>query len=139
MSDIKTVFIRLFGISPQLRLIDFFMDNPNHDFTNREIMEAVRMAKTTLYRYLPRLLEADIIRISRKIGRAHFYMLNSGSPTTKFLIGLEAELMKPAGPTKVCGGCGKIVIMETTLTRGGYMVETCPKCGYRIEEPDEDE
>lgn len=100
MSDIKTVFIRLFGISPQLRLIDFFMDNPNHDFTNREIMEAVRMAKTTLYKYLPRLLKADVIKISRKIGRAHFYTLNSGSPTTQLLIGLDAELTKPAGNIK---------------------------------------
>jgi len=90
-----SMFLKVFGSTPQLRLLDFFMDNPNHDFTRKEIMKAIGMAKRTLYDHLPTLLEEETVKMSRKIGRAELYKLNKESPVIKYLMMVEAELTKP--------------------------------------------
>jgi len=91
----SSAFLKVFGSTPQLRLLDFFMDNPNHDFTRNEIMEAIGMAKRTLYQHLPTLLEEQTVKVSRKIGRAELYTLNKESPIVKSFMKVEAELTKP--------------------------------------------
>ena len=88
----RSVFLKVFGASPQLRLLDFFLDNPNHDFSRKEIMEAIGMAKRTLYEYLPVLLEEGAVKVTRRIGRAGLYALNSESPIVKCFIEVEKEL-----------------------------------------------
>jgi DNA-binding transcriptional ArsR family regulator len=90
-----SVFLKVFGFSPQLRLLDFFMDNPNHDFTRNEIMEAIGMAKRTLYEHISTLLEEGAVKVSRKIGRAELYTLNIDSPIVKCFEKVEEELTKP--------------------------------------------
>ena len=90
-----SAFLKVFGSSPQLRLLDFFMDNPNHDFTRNEIMEAIGMAKRTLYEYLPVLLEGGAIRVSRRIGRAELYALDRESPIVQCFLMVERELTRP--------------------------------------------
>ena len=91
----SSVFLKVFGASPQLRLLDFFMDNPNHDFSRKEIMEAIGMAKRTLYEYLPVLLEEGAVKVTRKIGRAELYALSRESPIVQCFIGVEKELTQP--------------------------------------------
>jgi len=90
-----SVFLKVFGASPQLRLLDFFLDNPNHDFSRKEIMEAIGMAKRTLYEYLPVLLDEGAIKITRRIGRAELYALNRESSIVQCFIGVEKELTQP--------------------------------------------
>ena len=81
----QSVFLRVFGSSPQLRLLDFFMDNPGHDFSRNEVMDAVGMAKRTLYDYLPVLVGEGAVKVSRRIGRAELYTLNRESPHRQVL------------------------------------------------------
>ncbi|MFH2109934.1 MAG: hypothetical protein ABIJ47_01600 [Candidatus Bathyarchaeota archaeon] len=90
-----SVFLKVFGASPQLRLLDFFMDNPNHDFPRNEVMEAIGMAKRTLYEYLPVLLEEGAIKVSRRIGRAELYTLDRESPIVQCFMKVEKELTQP--------------------------------------------
>jgi DNA-binding transcriptional ArsR family regulator len=91
----SSVFLKVFGASPQLRLLDFFLDNPNHDFSRKEIMGAIGMAKRTLYEYLPVLLEEGAVKVTRRIGRAGLYALNRESPIVKCFIEVEKELTQP--------------------------------------------
>lgn len=90
----KSEFLRVLGSSPQLRLIDFFMDNPNHDFTRAEVMEDIGMAKRTLYEYLPVLVGEGAVVVSRKIGRAELYQLNKESPIVRCFMEIEAQLSR---------------------------------------------
>jgi hypothetical protein len=90
----ESVFLKVFGRSPQMRLMDFFLDNPNHDFTRDEIMKAIGMAKRTLYEALPTLEKERVIKISRKIGRAELFQLNKDSPIVKHFRNIEEELLK---------------------------------------------
>ena len=91
----RSVFVRVFGSSPQLRLLDFFMDNPRHDFSRNEIMNAIGMAKRTLYEYLPLLVGEGAVKVPRKIGRAELYSLNPKSPIVRCFMKLEEELTQP--------------------------------------------
>jgi len=91
----SSVFLKVFGASPQLRLLDFFLDNPNHDFSRKEIMDAIGMAKRTLYEYLPVLLEEGAVKVTRRIGRAELYALNRESPIVQCFIEVEKELTQP--------------------------------------------
>jgi len=92
--EYSSVFLRVFGTSPQLRLLDFFLDNPNHDFSRNEIMQAIGMAKRTLYEYLPILLEEGAIKVSRRIGRAELYTLDRESPIVQCFLRVEEELTR---------------------------------------------
>jgi transcription initiation factor IIE alpha subunit len=85
----KSILLELFGETPEVRLIDFFMDNPLFDFTKKEIIEELGMNKRTLYRVLPKLEEEGIVVVSRKIGRAKLYRINGNSVTVKYLRGIE--------------------------------------------------
>ena len=88
----ESAFLQVFGSTPQLRIIDFFLDNPHFDFTRDEIMEALGMAKRTLARHLPALRDAGLIEVSRRIGRAELYRLNPDSALAARLRELEEEI-----------------------------------------------
>ncbi len=49
----ESIFLTSFGRSPESRVIDLFLDNPLFDLSRKEIIEALGMAKVTLYRVLP--------------------------------------------------------------------------------------
>ena len=87
------MFIQVFGSTPQLRIIDFFLDNPKFDFTREEIMDALGMAKRTLARHLPEVVGSGIVEVSRKIGRAELYRLRKDSNVIERLRELERGLI----------------------------------------------
>jgi DNA-binding transcriptional ArsR family regulator len=88
----ETVLLEAFGRTPELRLIDFFMDNMLFDFTRGEIIEALGMNKRTLYRTLPKLEEMNVVEVSRKIEKAKLYKVNRESTIVACLRSIEKEL-----------------------------------------------
>ena len=74
-----SVFLSLFGRSPQSRILDLFLDNPLYEFTKNEMLVALGMAKVTLYRTLPGIVRSSVVVITRKIGKANLYRLNPES------------------------------------------------------------
>jgi DNA-binding transcriptional ArsR family regulator len=81
----ESAILTLFGSSPNTRILDLFMDNPLFEFTRNEIVEALGMAKSTLYSTLPGLEEAGVIVETRKIGKASLYRLNGESSVVQDL------------------------------------------------------
>lgn len=74
------MLLRAYGSSPQMKIIDYLMDFPKNDFTQKEIIEALGMSKTTFYKYFDNLVEFDMIRVNRKIANARLYSINMDSP-----------------------------------------------------------
>ena len=75
----ESIFLSLFGRSPQSRILDLFLDNPLYEFTKNEMLAALGMAKVTLYRTLPDIVRSSVVVITRKIGKANLYRLNPES------------------------------------------------------------
>ncbi|MFP4559631.1 MAG: ArsR/SmtB family transcription factor [Archaeoglobaceae archaeon] len=88
----KSIILRMLGDSPRLRIIDFFMDNLSFDFTKKEIIEALGMSKQTFYKYFKEIESDGIVNVSREIGRAKLYKINSQHPLVVMLRELEENL-----------------------------------------------
>jgi DNA-binding transcriptional ArsR family regulator len=85
MRKAESIIIKTFGDSPKLRIIDFFLDNPMFDFTKKEVIEALGMSKQTFYKYFPELEEYEVVKVSRRIGKAKLYKINLEHPLVKML------------------------------------------------------
>jgi len=88
-SDGETILVELFGKSPEVRVLDFFMDHPLNDFMQTEIAERTGMNPRTVKRVTESFLKDEIIQINRKIGKAVLFKLNSKNPIVKKLRELE--------------------------------------------------
>ena len=105
----ETLLIKMFGNSPKLRILDFFLDNPYFDFSKSEVIRELGMSKQTFYKYFKDLEDLGIVKPTRKIGRATLYRINKEHPLVKKLDEIinevslqiaekEAEKMKKAVP-----------------------------------------
>ena len=92
-SDDDSLLLYYLGKSPELRVIGFLLENTLFDFSRKEILEEIGMSKSTLYRILPKLLRTEIIRITRRIGKAPLYQINVESPVVKELLNIEKSLI----------------------------------------------
>ena len=90
--EYESVVIKTLGNSPKLRIVDFFLDNPLFDFTKKEVIEALGMSKQTFYKYFPDLEEYGIVEVSRRIGRAKLYKINSEHPLVTMLREYEKKV-----------------------------------------------
>ncbi len=66
----ESLVLRIYGNSPQMRIIDFLMEFPTNEFTSGEIIENVKMSKTTLYKCIDDLSTQGMIRLSKSKGKA---------------------------------------------------------------------
>ena len=80
-----SIYFELFGRSPQTRLMDLFLDNPFFEFSRPELIEALGMAKVTIYNVLPSLVQSDMVVNTRKVGNAQLFRLNGQSEDVKAL------------------------------------------------------
>ena len=90
--EYSSIIIKTLGDSPKLRIVDFFLDNPLFDFTKKEVIEAVGMSKQTFYKYFPDLEEYEIVKVSRRIGKAKLYRINPEHPLVTMLRDYEKEV-----------------------------------------------
>jgi len=86
------IIIKTLGNSPKLRIVDFFLDNPMFDFTKKEVIEALGMSKQTFYKYFPELEEYEIVKVSRRIGKAKLYRINPEHPLVTMLRDYEKKV-----------------------------------------------
>jgi len=88
----ETILISMFGKSPEVRLIDFFLDHPLNDFMQQEIAERTGMNKRTISKNLPSMLVNGVLIMTRTIGKARLFKLNSESLIVKNIRELERSI-----------------------------------------------
>ncbi|MBL7160627.1 MAG: winged helix-turn-helix transcriptional regulator [Candidatus Aenigmarchaeota archaeon] len=96
MNKEKSLLLEMLGSSPEMRIIDFFLDNKLFDFSKKEIIEETGMSKATFYKHWDRLEGFGIVKISRKFGKAKLYQINRGNPLVEELFRLEKQLITTA-------------------------------------------
>ena len=80
-----SILVRTLGNTPELRIVDFLLDNSRFDFSRKEIREAIGSTKRTLTDKIPKLEELGIIKVTRKIGKASLYQINLDNEAVKGL------------------------------------------------------
>ena len=90
----KSSFRIVFGNSPLVKVIDFFLENREFDYSLTDIAKNADIGWSTLHGFWNNVVMLGIVKKTRKIGRAELYMLNLDSPLVKKLIELDMDISK---------------------------------------------
>jgi len=90
----KSLFLEYFGDTPQLRVLDFLIENHFFDFPVTEIARGSNISYNSLQVFLNDWIKKEIIIKTRKIGKSDYYKLNIEHPFIKNLIKLDWMLTK---------------------------------------------
>ncbi len=90
----KSLFLGQFGDTPQLRVLDFFIDNHFFDYPITEIARESNVSYNSLVLFFPEFVKSGIICKTRRIGKSDYYKLNLENPFVKNLIKLDWLLAK---------------------------------------------
>ncbi len=78
--DEKTIFLRVFGDTPILRVLDFLVVNDDFDYSMTDIAELSGVGYATLKLFWPELEAHGIVVKTRDVGKAKLYRLNYVNP-----------------------------------------------------------
>ena len=90
---IKSNFIKVFGDSPKNRLWEFLIDSRGlFDYSMTDICETADISWNTLKEIFPYFIKEDIVKETRKIGRATMFMVNEKNPRVIFMVGMHQAI-----------------------------------------------
>ena len=89
----KSLFLMQFGDTPQLRIIDFLIDNHFFDFPLTQIAKGSNVSYNSLKLFFPQFIKSEIVIKIRRIGKSDYYKLNMNNEFIKNLIKLDWMLV----------------------------------------------
>lgn len=90
----KSIFLEHFGDTPQLRVLDFLIDNHFFDFPMTEIARESNVSYNSFKVFFPKFIESGILIKTRKVGKSDYYKMNIENSFVKNLIKLDWNLVK---------------------------------------------
>ena len=90
----KSSFRVVFGDSPIVKVMDFFLDNREFDYSLTDIAKNADIGWSTLHGFWKEIVSLGIVIKTRRIGRAELYKLNMSSSLVKKLIDLDKTISK---------------------------------------------
>ena len=90
----KSLFLEQFGDTPQLRVMDFLIDNHFFDYPMTEMARESNVSYNSLKLFFPNFIKSGILAKTRKIGKSDYYKLNLNNLFVKNLIKLDWLLAK---------------------------------------------
>ncbi len=92
--DQKSSFIMVFGSSPIVKVLDFFLEHREFDYSLTEIARNADIGWSTLHQFWKDIVALGIVVSTRRIGRAELYKLNTENSIVKKLIEVDFEVSK---------------------------------------------
>lgn len=90
----KSFFLEQFGDTPQLRVLDFLIDNHFFDFPITEIARESNVSYNSIRIFFPQFIKSQIVHKTRKLGKSDYYKLNIENTFVKNLIKLDWIMTK---------------------------------------------
>ncbi|MEK6913200.1 MAG: hypothetical protein AABW47_00835 [Nanoarchaeota archaeon] len=90
----KSLFLECFGDTPQLRVLDFLIDNHFFDFPMTEIARGSNVSYNSIILFFKRFIDSGIIIQTRKVGKSDYYKLNLENHFVKNLIKIDWSLVE---------------------------------------------
>ena len=82
----NSLFVKLLGNSPYIRVLDFLLVYRDFDYSKKEIAENANVSYNTLNSFWHEMLNNGIIVKTRRIGKQDMFRLNQESKLVKSLI-----------------------------------------------------
>jgi len=92
----RSLLLRYMGDTPQLRIMDLFLDNREGDYSKKEIIWHTGISKTAFYKVWDEIARFGCLKATRRYGRAQLYAINPESALVKRLTALDDELGRQA-------------------------------------------
>lgn len=89
----ESVFLEHVGDTPRMKILQHFIEGRDFDYTLTDLIQA-GVSWGTINTTIPALLNLDMIKKTRKIGRATLYKINKNNTASKILIELYDKLIK---------------------------------------------
>ncbi|MBN1377076.1 hypothetical protein JW949_01940 [Candidatus Woesearchaeota archaeon] len=70
-------FLKIMGDYPRNRILDFLLGNTNYDFTLKEIAKKSKVGYATIKRIWHHFIKTELVKPTRKVGKAVFYKYNN--------------------------------------------------------------
>ncbi len=90
----KSFFLMQFGDTPQLRVMDFLIENHFFDYPMTEIARESNVSYNSIITFFNNFIESGIIAKTRKVGKSDYYKLNMENPFVLDLVRLDWSLTK---------------------------------------------
>ncbi len=90
----KSIFLEYFGDTPQLRVLDFFIDNHFFDFPLTEIARGSNVSYNSLISFFSEWENKVIVVKTRKIGKSEYFKINMQNSFVKNIMKLDWSLTK---------------------------------------------
>ena len=91
--DGPSKFLEVLGDSPRNRILDFLLGEINYDFTLKEIAIKSKVGYATIKRIWKNFTKSNLVKPTRKIGKAIFYTYNKESNSGKALRKFYLEII----------------------------------------------
>jgi hypothetical protein len=88
----KSIFLEIFGESPLIKVLDFFLTFPSFDYSKTQVSNEVKISRITIEKIWKEFVKKQIIVKTRSIGKAELYKLNIENPRVKVLMNIGIEL-----------------------------------------------
>lgn len=88
----KSSFVLVFGNSPFIRVMDFFLTFGDFDYPISQIAEETQTKWETVENVIKLLIKKGVIKKTRKLGKAWLYMLNKENDLTKLLLKIDMKI-----------------------------------------------
>ncbi len=90
----KSLFLECFGDTPQLRVLDFLIDNHFFDYPMTEIAREANVSYNSIKLFFSKFIESGIIIKTRMVGKSDYFKLNANNPFIIKLMQLDWILIK---------------------------------------------
>ena len=90
----KSLFLEQFGDTPQLRVLDFLIDNHFFDYPITEIARESNVSYNSIKIFFPNFIKSGIVYKTRRIGKSDYFRFNLKNPFVSNLIKLDWILTK---------------------------------------------
>ena len=92
--DNKSFFLLQFGDTPQLRVLDFLIENHFWDFPMTEIARESNVSYNSIILFFDDWVKKSILVKTRKVGKSDYYKMNMENSFVLDLIKLNWKLVK---------------------------------------------
>ena len=90
----KSLFLNYFGDTPQLRVMDFLIENHFFDYPITQIAKEANVSYNSIKVFFSYFIKSEIIIKTRKVGKSDYFKLNLENEFVKNLIKLDWSLTK---------------------------------------------
>lgn len=90
--EYESIFVKTFGKSPIVKVLDFIVGNDMFDYPKTEVAGKTGISRDTLNKLWPNLVESGIIKKTRSVSNVDMYSIDKDNPIAQKLIELDFAL-----------------------------------------------